>query len=144
MKTLGSLAVVVLAVYSAHGGDEAALKKVRAALEGKWKVVSMETFKGKDEGAVGSTFEFDKEGRYVWVTGKGNQLLKKARFKLNPGRKEIDIDPDNETRTYEGIYAIEKDKLTICLALNASDGRPTEFAIKDGKNHAVIKLERAK
>ena len=146
MKTLGfgSFAACLLAVCAAQGGDDAAQKKEKAALEGTWKIVSLETNKGKDAGAEGATLEFDKEGKNITFTKDGQ--TKKGTFKLNPAGKpkEIDINPENENKTFEGIYAAEKDTLKICLAPEAGEGRPSEFALKDGKNYILIKLERAK
>ena len=66
--------------------------------------------------------------------------------KLNPAGKpkEIDIMPSDENKTFEGIYQIDKTTLKICLCPGSNDGRPSEFVIKDGKQHVLIIMERAK
>jgi uncharacterized protein (TIGR03067 family) len=71
---------------------------------------------------------------------------KKGTFTLNPAGnpKEIDIISLVENKTLEAIYAVEKDTLKICLAANDGDGRPGEFALKDGKHYGLILLERVK
>ena len=47
-------------------------------------------------------------------------------------------------KTMEGIYQLDTNKLKLCLAPESGDGRPGEFALKDGKNFVLILLERAK
>jgi uncharacterized protein (TIGR03067 family) len=145
MKTLGlaSFAVGLLVVLTAQGGDEA-LKKEKAAIEGAWKIVSFESNKGKDANLEGASLEFDKDGKRMTFTHNGE--TKKGSFKINPAAKpkEIDINPSDENKTFEGIYQLDKDKLKICLAPDSNDGRPGEFALKDGKNYVLIVLERAK
>ena len=148
MKTLGlaSFAACLLVALTAHGGDEAALKKERAALQGLWKVVEFEGPNGKKDDVVGATLEFDKDGKNI--TLMRNNESKKGTFKLNPAAKpkEIDITPsDGKEKTMEGIYVIEKNTLKICLCEeSSSDGRPNEFAVKEGKKYVLITLERAK
>jgi uncharacterized protein (TIGR03067 family) len=146
MKALGlaSFAATLFFVIAAQGGGDAAQKKDKAALRGVWKIVSLENAKGKDENIAGATLEFDKEGKNIVFT-KDDQT-KKGTFKINPGAKpkEIDIKPSDEDKTFEGIYELKKDKLRICLAPEPGDGRPGEFATKEGKSFILITLERAK
>ena len=145
MQSIGiaSFATGVLLVLGAQG-DDAALKKEKAALQGVWKITSFETTKGKDADSVGATLEFDKDGKNV--TYKHNNETKKGTFKLNPAGKpkEIDIVTDDQDKTVEAIYQIEKTTLKICLSNQGSDGRPSEFATKEGKGFVVIVLEKAK
>ena len=146
MKALGlaSFAAGLFVAITAYAGEDEAQKKEKAALQGTWKITSLESNKGKDDGAAGATLEFDKEGKNIVFT-KGDQT-KKGTFKLNPAAKpkEIDINPSDENKTFEGVYVLEKDSLKICLAPDAGDGRPGEVALKDGKNYILITLERAK
>jgi uncharacterized protein (TIGR03067 family) len=148
MKTLGlaSFAVCLLVVLSAEGGDDAAIKKEKAALRGVWKIVSLETPKGKDSDAEGATLEFDKDGKNMVYMHKDE--TKKGTYKLNPAGKpkEIDIVPSEDTaKKMEGIYVIDKKTLKICLCPDGSgDGRPTEFAVPEGKKFVLITLERVK
>jgi uncharacterized protein (TIGR03067 family) len=141
--SIASFAAGLLIVLCAQG-DEAALKKERAALEGKWKIVSVETAKGKQDNLVGAIMEFDKDGKNLVFMHNGES--KKGTFKLNPAGKpkEIDITPTGEDKTAEAIYQLTKDKLKICLSPNNGDGRPAEFATKEGKAFILIELERAK
>lgn len=145
MKTLGlaSFALGLLVVLTAQGGDDAQ-KKEKAAIVGTWKITSFETNKGKDANFEGATLDFDKDGKSMTFTYNGE--TKKGSFKVNVSAKpkEIDINPSDENKTFEGIYQLGKDTLKICLAPDSNDGRPGEFALKDGKNYVLIMLERAK
>jgi uncharacterized protein (TIGR03067 family) len=145
MKTLGlaSFALGLFVVLTAQGGDDAQ-KKAKAAIEGTWKIVSFESNKGKDENFEGASLAFDKDGKNLTFAHNGE--TKKGTFKLNAAAKpmEIDILPGDENKTFEGIYELDKNKMKICLAPEAGDGRPGEFALKEGKNYLLIVLERAK
>ena len=145
MKTLGmmSFAAGLLVVLTAQGGEDAQ-KKDKAAIAGAWKVVSFETNKGKDANFEGATLDFDKDGKTLNFTHNGE--TKKGSFKINAAGKpkEIDIKPGGEDKTMEGIYQLDTNKLKLCLAPESGDGRPGEFALKDGKNFVLILLERAK
>ncbi len=145
MKALGlaSFAARLLVTFTVQAGDDAALKKEKAALQGVWKIVSFETPDGKNDDLVDATFEFDKDGKSITFT-KGNET-KKGTFKLNPAGKpkEIDISPSDENKTFEAIYQIDKKTLKLCLS-TGNDGRPNEFAVKDGKKYVLVTMERAK
>ena len=82
---LASFSAVLIAALTAQGGDDAAQKKEKAALQGKWKVVSWETEGAKDPDYVGATFEFAKDGKSV--TFIHNDKTTKSTFKLNPAGK---------------------------------------------------------
>ncbi|MBI1831172.1 MAG: TIGR03067 domain-containing protein [Planctomycetes bacterium] len=145
MKTLGlaSFAAVLFVALHAHAGDDAQ-KKDKAALQGVWKIVKFETPKGQDDNIVNATLEFDKEGKNIIFT-RGDES-KKGTFKINAAGKpkEIDISPTDENKTFEGIYEIKDKTLKICLCPDGSEGRPTEFAVKDGKKYVLITLEKTK
>ena len=125
MKILGlaSFAACLLVVFTASAGEEAALKKERAVLQGAWKIVGFETPDGKKDDAINATVEFDKDGKNMTFTKDGE--TKKGTFKLNPAGKpkEIDISPSDENKTMAGIYELDKTKLKICLATGANDAR---------------------
>lgn len=146
MKTfgVGSLAVALFVAFTAQGGDDAAQKKEQKALQGVWKIVSFEAPDGKKEEIVGATLEFEKDGKSV--TFRHKDEAKKAAFKLNPAGKpkEIDISQGGESKTMEGIYQVDKKTLKICISNDANDGRPNEFAVKEGKKYTLVTLERAK
>src|SRR5262245_23093415 len=102
MKTLGlaSFAAGLFIVLTAQAGDDEAQKKEKAAFAGTWKIVSLESNKGKETELEGATLEFDKEGKNLTFT-KGSET-KKGTFTLNPSGKpkEIDIKPSDENKTF--------------------------------------------
>jgi uncharacterized protein (TIGR03067 family) len=135
---------VVSAVLLAGGGDEAALKKEKAAFKGTWKIVKMENAKGEDDGFKGAEVTFDEAGN---LELKKCGETKKAMYKLNPKAKpkEIDITIDDDgAKTIKGIYEIGKDKLKLCLEPVPDSARPTEFAVKDNTALMIVTMERAK
>jgi uncharacterized protein (TIGR03067 family) len=145
MKALGmtAFAAGLLIVLTARAGEDEA-KKDKAALEGTWKVISFETAKGKDSDLEGATLEFSKDAKSLIFTHKDQ--TKKGTVKINAAAKpkEMDIKPNDEDKTFEAIYHVEKDKLKLCLTPEPGDGRPGEFAVKEGKSFILILLERAK
>jgi uncharacterized protein (TIGR03067 family) len=147
MKALGltAFAATLFVALAAQGGDDETLKKENAALQGVWKITKFENPKGEEDGNLaGATLDFDKDGKNLTFTHNGE--TKKGAFRLNPAGKpkEIDISPANEDKTHEGIYQVEKSTLKICLTMNPGDGRPSEFATKDGKGFVLITLEKQK
>lgn len=146
MKTLGlaSFTGCLIVAVTVQAGGEADLKKEHTALQGVWKIIGFETPDGKKDDLNDATMEFDRDGKTLTFT-KGNDT-KKGTFKLNPAGKpkEIDIKPNDDNKTFEGIYEIKGKTLKLCLCPDGNDGRPSEFAIKDGKKHVLITMERAK
>lgn len=145
MKTLGLAsftACLVIALHAQAGDD--AQKKDKALLQGKWKVASFESNKGKDANFEGAILDFDKDGKTLTFTHQDKS--KKGTYTLNPAGKpkEIDLKPNDENNVLEGVYQVEKDTLKICLAPEPGDGRPGELALKDGKNYVLITLDRVK
>ncbi|MSU77000.1 MAG: TIGR03067 domain-containing protein [Gemmataceae bacterium] len=136
---------VVFTGFVVRAGDEAALKKETAALQGVWKVVDAETTDGKNAGLMDATLEFDKAVKSMTLTTK-NGAAKKGTVTLSPlaKLKEINITPEGENREFEAIYQIEKTTLKICVSPDPLEGRPTEFAAKDGKKYILLTLEKAK
>ena len=141
---LGAFALTLVVAFAAHGGGDAAKKKELAVLEGVWKITAFETPEGKNADLEGATLAFNKDGKTVLFTHNGQE--KKGEFKFNPAGKpkEIDISPEDENKTFEGIYRIEKNKMTLCLDPGSGDGRPNEFAVKEGKKYVLITLEKGK
>lgn len=145
MNTFGWTSFASLVMLLAVQGDEAALKKEHAALEGKWTIVSLETPRGKDKDASGATLEFLKDGKSIEFR-RGNDQ-KKGAYQINVASKpkEITLTPADSNKMMDGIYLLEKNTLKICITEDSvNEGRPTEFAVKEGKRQVLITLERAK
>jgi uncharacterized protein (TIGR03067 family) len=133
----------LLFVVGAHAGDETALKKELAAVRGKWNVIKGEANKKVPEDFK-MTIEFLNDGETVEF--KTGDVVKKGTVELNPATrpKTITIFPEERDRILLGIYKIEKNLLTICIGEYIRDGRPMEFALKEGKGFGILTAERAK
>jgi uncharacterized protein (TIGR03067 family) len=142
---LTALAVGLLLGAGAPAGEG---KKDKDALQGVWKVVSVEE--------RGKSME-DNEGHEVVIKGdeftlkRGDKTLFKATFKLDPTKKpkQIDLKITEDLRnkhvgeTAEGIYALEKDQLKACIVEPGSGGaRPTEFSAPEGTKQVFVTLKR--
>lgn len=97
MQSIGfaSLAAGLVLVLGAQG-DDAELKKEKAAIQGAWKIISLETSTGKDNNADGAVLDFDKDGKNLTFTH--NNQTKKGTFTLNPAGKPKEIDIKPKTR----------------------------------------------
>jgi len=91
-------------------------------------------------------FTFGPDGKWI-VVRDGNEVVTTARSykfdpKADPPTVELfsDISSENITRR-EGIYKIEGDTLTMCVA-KAKDPRPTRFDSTRENGHTVYVLKR--
>jgi uncharacterized protein (TIGR03067 family) len=143
---LTAVAVGLLVGAGAPAGEG---KKDKAALQGVWKVVTIEE-RGRSKE--------DNEGHEVVFKGdeftlkRGDKTIVKAKVKLDPAKKpkqiDLEITEDRNGKhvgqTAEGIYALEKDQLKLCIVEPGSGGaRPTEFATPGGTKQVVVTLKRA-
>jgi len=70
-------------------------------------------------------------------------------FTLHPEENPKSIDTTNldgpdKGMTLAGIYKIEDDTLTVCIATEGGAARPKDFESKEGSKLAVYTLQRAK
>jgi uncharacterized protein (TIGR03067 family) len=135
MKTMAVLLFAASLALAADAKDE--------ALEGKWKIVSVER-DGKAVDMWTDGVRTMKDGKYELKPKTGDAVtggykVVDAKAKL----KTIDFTPDGgqfKGKTLLGIYAIDGDTLKICFAEPGKD-RPTEFTSK-GSVLAVHKREK--
>jgi uncharacterized protein (TIGR03067 family) len=134
---------VVLAVVAP--GDKEAPKKEAPSIVGEWdgeKTVRGGMERPIPDGGVKVTFTADgkllfKEGTKDLQTGSY-----KADATKSPG--EIEITPPKEDAPHIGIFKIDGDTLTICLADKGSTDRPNKFESLDGTNVLLVTLKRVK
>lgn len=140
-------AAIVFGVVLSLGapGDKDAAKKDAPSIVGEWdgeKAVRGGVEKPLPEGGVKITFTADGK----LISKEGNKDAEEGSYtfdaKKNPG--EIDIVPPKESETHIGIYKIEGDTLTICLADKNAATRPTKFESPDGSNIFLVTLKRVK
>lgn len=145
MKAAVLTFVAGAALLAAAQGDEAALKKDKARIEGTWKITKFMGPQGDKGDIAGATLTFGKDGS---VEFRHEEKKKKATFKLNPAAKpkEIDLTPDEDAnKLMRGIYQFEKDMLKLCIEADPNNAqRPKEFAAPAGGGSVLIILEKAK
>ena len=120
-------------------------------LQGKWNGVSLElngTKAPADELKGGAWSFVGDKVRFHSPSSPG--ASDKADFKIDPSKtpKELDLvgEAKGQKLVFRGIYALEKDRLTICLRTPDAEekGRPKEFATSAGSGLALLVFERAK
>jgi uncharacterized protein (TIGR03067 family) len=145
MKRFGVSAVLVIALVAAGtAGDGDAAKKELQRLQGTWKVLKM-LMEGKpvpDEMI---------EKAQVVVSGhkatvKIGEKDETAFITVDPTKKPaaIDVRPEKEKGVIKGIYKLEKDRLTVCIAGKPDAPRPKEFTSTEESGTGLIVLERVK
>ncbi len=120
-------------------------------LAGDWTFTSYEAggralSQGLREGArwsvKGDKYTFDPGPLSSWLGQKGT-------IKLDPAKKPAAIDlaitfgPD-KGKEQLGIYRIEGDTVTICLARPGAKERPTEFTSTKDNGHILTTIKRGK
>lgn len=151
VSKLKTLAVLVLALSSSLSGVGAfayylqatevkAKKTDKDRIQGEWKTESAKAG-GKDlEDAEGF-------GKATWtitadkITIAFNNEDKVNSYEMDPAAKPKTINLISENMgTMYGIYKLEGDMLTLCLARE----RPTEFVSKENSSGFLIVLKRVK
>src|SRR5262249_21846037 len=111
-------------------------------LQGMWKLVSVES----NGTATGLS---DRQPRWIIKGNKvvyGGEEIALLTVDAAAAPKIIDLTFRDPKRVFEGIYAVEKDTLKICLN-KQTDGvkeRPDSFSTKDKKNRRLLTFEREK
>lgn len=127
--------------------QEDPLKRDQAAIQGKWKVVSMRAAGNPGPGAVIAVMKYEFKGNRLMITPA--EPGPDYTFKLDPSSKPIatfDMTPVGSKKpddTMRGIYVLDGDQLKLCLGKKK---RPTEMRAeaKDGFGQVLIELEREK
>jgi len=139
MRTLLACLILV-SVPGLATCQEGGAKKEFAALRGAWKVVSLEV-NGESKELSGKP--------PVWVI-KDDKVLyggdELATLKLDPSTTphSVDLSFTKPQRVLEGIYALDGDKLQLCVNRQSEGAkeRPNEFATKDKPEWRLLVFER--
>lgn len=138
VKVLSTIACLALLA----GNSSARADDPPAELQGCWKLVSVEI-----EGEMGPPIG---RGEPRWVI-KGNKVFyggeEALQLTADPSTspRVLDLKFSDPNRVYEGIYAVEKDTLKVCLNGRAdAKDRPGSFSTKDQADWRLLVFEREK
>jgi uncharacterized protein (TIGR03067 family) len=144
---LTGLAVGLLLAAAPDPKDDA--RKDQEALQGTWKVVSVEQGGKAQDRAKESSVVIEKDT--LSVKG-GDYVIVQGTFKLDPTKKPRTIDltvtkghrEEDKGKQAHGIYELDKGTLKWCTAEPGDEARPKEFASKEGTKHMCITLRKEK
>jgi uncharacterized protein (TIGR03067 family) len=137
---------LLLGTASLVADDDA--KKDLEALQGTWKVESFTVagMKAPDDDIKKATFMVKGDKYTVTIDGKEDET---GTIKLDAGKKpkmiEFDITSGKDKgKKQRGIYTLEGDTFTFCMAFPGEDERPTKLeSAKDSKTIlGVLKREK--
>jgi uncharacterized protein (TIGR03067 family) len=132
---------------------EDAVKKELALLRGKWEMVGREVMGKKatkeDLEIVKGILVIEGEKKTGWPVDMGKKgEVQEATIKLDPTVKPKAVDKTvtmgtGKGETFLGIYELDGDQLTICIAWGNKE-RPTEFAGKEDGKAILVVYKRVK
>ncbi len=135
------------AVFTLAAGD-AEVKKDEDRLQGTWKVTSIENDGNKVDPKEFANWKLVIAGDKMTALDS-NDVMDEHTFKLDAAAKPAAIDltlltGESKGKTMQGIYRIEGDTLTVCVAEPGKKDRPREFRSEPGKSHMLLVFQRAK
>jgi uncharacterized protein (TIGR03067 family) len=155
-RILFVLAVSLLLLVSAklmalafHAANPHTAKEGVASVDGTWRVIAGE--RNGEAVDILKDIQF-KDARFII---KGNKITLKAPTMEQPGKLKLDPSKNPKAieivlnagtdaeRVFPGVYAVEGDKLKICLGTD-SKARPSEFRTQPGEHLVLFILQREK
>jgi uncharacterized protein (TIGR03067 family) len=116
-----------------------------ARFEGKWEILRMS---GEETGPAADYLRRHAKSVVLIVEKnrcgiEGSDKSLPLRFTVDPAKspKRIDVEDEDGVR-YPGIYKLNGDQLTVCIAGYSKKARPATFEVKDGA--FVLSLKRKK
>jgi uncharacterized protein (TIGR03067 family) len=138
-----ALVMILSSAVPAAAADPAS---EQARLEGSWTAISAEREGTAAAELVGHRLEFASKRFRITVEGR---VLAVGSYAVDPGPQPPQIDFQHEEggaagATWQGIYRLEDDTLTICdNAVDVTKPRPTELTTRPGSGHVLLVFRRA-
>jgi uncharacterized protein (TIGR03067 family) len=136
--------VLALAVLAADDPTKDAAKRDLEKLQGTWVLVG-----GEEKGRVLSEKDARSEQESLVFQGDKLTIIRgehkgSGQIRLDPGKKPawLDLfDPSDKSKANHAIYALDGDRLTICVSrkwgLNKKEERPVKFTTKREDNKGL-------
>ena len=123
--------------------DSAKVKKDLGELDGVWRLIGFEV-DGKEE-----SLQEERQIRWVIKDDKlfyGGEQLARLTLDSATNPKCLDLELVKSRRLHEGIYKLDKDRLTICVGMITDDvkERPLTFNNKDSEKYRTLLFVRDK
>ncbi|MBO0698880.1 MAG: TIGR03067 domain-containing protein, partial [Zavarzinella sp.] len=116
-------------------------KEDKDAIVGHWKIEKVEedgmdaSETGEGKKLTGATLDITADKIVLPDVGE-------IAYKLDPTAKPKAIDLDNGAKTFDCVYTLDGDTLTICAPIMPGGPRPTEVASKAGSGTRVVVMKR--
>jgi uncharacterized protein (TIGR03067 family) len=145
---MNTLMIVLLASAGLSIAPDEGTKDDKDKLQGTWLIQSVEAAGDRvpkeDIENIRLTIEGDK-----YTETRDKAVEEKGTLKLDPTKSPKTIDfaikeGMSEGETQLGIYKLDDDTLTLCLADPGDKERPKEFATKAGSRQFLIVFKREK
>jgi len=139
----GSLLLVAVAV----GAPALKAPPAGSGLAGEWRIESLTVGGQKDPQPEEPDFVvFGPEGTLSSRRGAAGPLIERGRFTARTENEPatIDIDRGSSDGPFRGIYRVEGETLTLCLAADGKATRPQAFASRPKSDDRLYVLKRIK
>jgi uncharacterized protein (TIGR03067 family) len=140
-----------LATYnSARKPTESELLRVRDLFAGNWNITRI-VDDGEKLGPELIKRRFAENGRIRFgtrtfsIVNPRTEERRVNAYRLDPTKSPSEIDVTTQMDSVlKGIYTFEGDKLTLCVAKNDDDERPTRFDAPGGSDRLLVSMQLAK